>query len=734
MTLSTETARISELIDRSQFGEIETAWAQAVKKAPGDVDTFLSLAQRMSGAGQAEKAAVLLETLVQPLVDSGDAGKAVRVIESIARVNPQHPKLKETAQKVYPVRYSAVPGLEKLIARAEEESKGGEAAFVESLSRQVALLPGDYCFHDAGWGLGKVLSMDAATGSMVIDFEHKKNHTVKIGSAARFFKKLPADDIMVQRAADLGGLKARSESDPASVIITVLKSQGAKSNLKRIKAELVPAVIDAKGWSKWWQGARKALNKHSFVKVGAGNNPNLELLARAVTQDNEAMETFENAHKLVDKAAALRRYLRESDPSAERAAALPKTIAPLVKLAEKDSDKVLVGFLIADINKAEAGVNAQLPYDLDVLLKDGAKLVAALPKVPDADYQVRALERHRELNEGGWADTYGKAFLADVSGAWDNIADRLQKAEPAQLASTLKKVIADAEDFPLQYLWLGRRAILGQTLPPGLELPPSDKIYERLTWLTNKVLTRIERGENRLKDMLVTLRSALAERQGRLLSEALKDVGEDRAGHLLHAVKRCRALSDTHSAMLNDVVTKAYPALMQREDKFAALARGKTSDEILATQQGRRKREEELRRVQEEELPAVAKQIGEALAMGDISENAELDAAREREGRLKERAREIIDELKRVRVVEPDDVDPSTAGFGTKVSLKRTDGKTVEYTIFGPYEADHERNIISNESPIAQGILGKKPGDKAVVTTPEGTVNYEVGGISKASF
>ena len=124
--------------------------------------------------------------------------------------------------------------------------------------------------------------------------------------------------------------------------------------------------------------------------------------------------------------------------------------------------------------------------------------------------------------------------------------------------------------------------------------------------------------------------------------------------------------------------------------------------------------------------------VGEALAMGDVSENAELDAARERESRLKEAAKEIMDELKRVKVIDPATVDASAAGFGTKVTLKREDGKTKIYTILGRYEADHENFIISNESPIAQGILGKKPGDVASVETPEGAVQYEVISVDRA--
>ena len=66
------------------------------------------------------------------------------------------------------------------------------------------------------------------------------------------------------------------------------------------------------------------------------------------------------------------------------------------------------------------------------------------------------------------------------------------------------------------------------------------------------------------------------------------------------------------------------------------------------------------------------------------------------------------------------------------MTLKREDGKTKIYTILGRYEADHENFIISNESPIAQGILGKKPGDVASVETPEGAVQYEVISVDRA--
>ncbi|KAA0214888.1 hypothetical protein EDM80_06065 [bacterium] len=730
--LSADVQRMNELISRSQFGEVETAFASAAQKAPTEVDSLFPIVDKLDKAGQGEKAGNLLEPLVPVLLEK-EPRKAVRVVEAIAKVSPKNPRLRDLAVKTYQAEYASIPGFDKIVARATEESKGSDFAFVDSLMRQLTFIPGDYLFHEQGWGLGKVTAMDAAAGTLTIDFADKKGHTVKLGAAARFFAKLSTDNILVQKAADGDGLKARAGTDPAGVILTVLKSLNNSSNLKRIKAELCPSVIPAKEWSKWWQGARKALAKHPYVKVGAGNNPTIERLQTAVTQETEAREMFENARRLFDKLNVMRRYLKESDSSTERKALLKGFAESLLPLANKDHEKLLVCFMIADLAQAEEDLGVSAPASAEDLVRDAEKLLEMTVKLGDAEYQERALEMHRSLNKEGWNEVFGRAFLQDMADVWDRISERLLKGDnQGPLLKAVKIVLDDPEAYPLQYLWVARRAILGQKLPQGLELPTSDRLFERLTWLANKVLTRIERGESKLKDTLASLRSAMTDRQGRLLQTAIAGRDEESASHLLHAIKRSRWLSETHLGTLRDVITRAFPALLQREEKLVPLGQIEEAEGILATANGRRKREDELRRLQEEDLPAVAKQIGEALAMGDISENAELDAAREKESRLKERAKEIMEELKRVKVVSADEVDSTKAGFGTRVTLKNPQGKQVVYTILGPYEADHANNIISNESPIAQGILGKAAGEDAVVTTPEGSVNYKVVAIEKA--
>lgn len=751
-SLNRETARITELIKQEQLGEIEAVWNEALTKAPTEVDTFLSLADRLAKANHGEKAGTLLESVVTKLDEMGEHRKAAAVLGELNRVAPRNAHQKDLAEIVFTNAFSDLPGFAKCVERATAAAAGSDTKYVRELWAQLMLQPGDWVFHDAGWGLGEVKEIDAEQGEIRIAFASKEDHRVKLGASAKFFRKLSEDDIMVQRAAFMGALKQRCVDEPISVVLTVLKGHNNKSNLKRIKAELVPAVIETKAWAKWWSGVRKELAQHQYIKIGgAGTNPTIERLVTAMTLEDETRERFDNAMRLTQQLDLLRRYLRDSVSSEARRDLLQHVVNELKASANRErelderprgsagspaGERILINFLVDDLKKAEKEIDAELGFDVDELIRNGDDLLKRIEEVQDTEYQQRALERFARLNENAWAGTYAQAFLKHLQPLWDFIAKRLMDAgHHAELRKVVDIVSAESDVYPLQTLWVARRGIVGGELPDGFVPPPANELFSRLLWTINKVLTRIERGEVQLKDTLANLRAAMTERNSRLLVTAMDGLNEDRAAHLLHEVERCRGLSNIHQSTLRELMLKTFPTLQAKAAQHAAEhIEDETGGEILATQAGLRKRQGELKRIQEEELPDVAKQIGEALAMGDISENAELDAARERESRLKEAAKEIMEELKRVRVVQPEEVNASVAGFGTRVNLTRQDGKQKTYTILGRYEADHENFVINIESPIAQGILGRKPGETAKVETPEGAVQYDVISVERADW
>ncbi len=752
-SLNKETAQITELIRNEQMGEIESVWNEALEIAPTELDTFLSLANTLAKAGHGEKAGNLLEILVTKLDEIGENRMAITALGMLAKVGPRNANQKAVAEVIFNNAFPGKEGLEQVIERATKAAKGSDNAFVLELYQSLMFQPGDWVFHDQGWGLGQVKEIDLTGGKIIIDFDEKHGHGMKMGPASNFLKPLAESNILVQRSAYLDSLKERCKDDPESVILGILSDHSNKSTLKRVRAEMVredgPTVIVKKDWSKWWNNVRKDLAKHHYIKLGTGTNPVIERLVTAMTLEDETRVKFDNAMKLGRKLAISRRYLKDSAQREARADLFNHIADGLRTIAARDveldgkpptgaptlaGNQILIAFLLEDLKKAEESINDSLPYNLEDLLSDSEKFLLRYEEINDSTYQSSALVLFAKLNEDNWHKTFAAAFLKDAPSTWDSIAKKLIEAEQGKLlAESLESVNNSADEYPLQYLWLAKRGIVqDKPLPEEYDLPPANELFGRLLWTVNKVLTRIERGEEKLKEVLASLRAAMTERQSRLLTTVLDGLDEKRASHVLHEINTCRGLSDIHSQTLNDIVARAYPTLAAKAHLDTEDLDDEDHGEILATDNGRRRRAAELKHVQEVDLPEIGVLIGEALAMGDISENAELDAAREKEGRLKEAARDMMEELKRIRVVDPTEIDASVAGFGTRVTLKREDGKTKVYEILGRYEADHERGIISIESPIARGILGRKPGEEAIVETPEGQVHYDLINVEKA--
>ena len=144
------------------------------------------------------------------------------------------------------------------------------------------------------------------------------------------------------------------------------------------------------------------------------------------------------------------------------------------------------------------------------------------------------------------------------------------------------------------------------------------------------------------------------------------------------------------------------------------------------TKEGQRELEAEL-----EELKGrrgdIAEKIATARDFGDLSENAEYDAAREEQGLVETRIAEIEDVLQNAELIKG--APKSVVGLGSVVELK-TGKKTVTYTVVGPIEADPIEGKISNESPIGSALFGKKVGDSAEIETPKGKITYEIVKIS----
>jgi transcription elongation factor GreA len=153
------------------------------------------------------------------------------------------------------------------------------------------------------------------------------------------------------------------------------------------------------------------------------------------------------------------------------------------------------------------------------------------------------------------------------------------------------------------------------------------------------------------------------------------------------------------------------------------------SDKVPMLAEGHRQLNDELKRLKQEERPAIIEAIEEARSHGDLSENAEYHAAKERQGHVEASIAEIEDRLSRAMVIDPTTLSGDKVVFGATVTLKDEDDKKVKYQLVGQQEADARVGRISYNSPLGRALIGRQKGEEVEVTTPSGDKYYEIAKI-----
>ena len=150
------------------------------------------------------------------------------------------------------------------------------------------------------------------------------------------------------------------------------------------------------------------------------------------------------------------------------------------------------------------------------------------------------------------------------------------------------------------------------------------------------------------------------------------------------------------------------------------------------TEAGLQKLRDELDRLTRVERPAISQQIAEARDKGDLSENAEYDAAKEAQGLLEMRIARLQEKIMNARLIDESKLDKTTIQILTKVKLKNTKtGAEMTYTIVSESEANLREGKIAINTPIAKGLIGKKEGDKVEIKVPSGIIPLEILSISR---
>jgi transcription elongation GreA/GreB family factor len=310
----------------------------------------------------------------------------------------------------------------------------------------------------------------------------------------------------------------------------------------------------------------------------------------------------------------------------------------------------------------------------------------AIPEVHDQQARQNALQAVR-AHRPDWSDVFAEQVAREEDA---RVLSYLFEALGDRAADLTRRILRSARSAPRAFVWICERMHAeGRAEPPGLFLTITDALR----------MDEMSGMRARLKEFFEPGGFAVA---------LVRGAGsEEEAREFLHALDRVAGLEEHRRATVREALLMKYPEL-----------RAPAREYLYATKESIEARRAELVQLKSVELPANAQAMKTAKEHGDLRENFEYHAARQKHEYLSARIATLADELSRTRPLDAARIDTSEVRVGTRVRLRDESGAERDVTILGPWDSKPEDSIYSYQSEFAQRLLGSKAGER--ITLAEG--------------
>ena len=697
----------------------ERIWFELLEAGPKDPTPFLEAADLQSRqTGGKRFAGSLLGLLVDGFREKEQWGALIPVYARLASYQSEEGDLRaaviEAAEKSYPERSD----LEVLL-----EKSGVRGGPPQDLENQVLLLQSllqieedAWVYHKSGWGVGQIVEYYPERGRCVIDFRARTGHEMDVEAAAKLLERLELDDIRVQAIVDGKSLRKRAKEEPLEMIRQVLGRYNNRAPLRNVKEALIPDVVATSTWGAWWKDAKKHALLDPRFEVGPGRDPRIEFhdIAQADFQA-QVDRAIKGQATAGGRQKALAELMKVTAGNAEAKPILIEACQHELNITRDPADRV--GWVILHAQLTGTNATEQLT---DVLSQahDPVSIVADIPDDSTRAEAARALGKIAEsgaeklidlaLRDDPVAGRVAGEMLSDLgrSDLFEGLLDRIEK-RPAQ--------------WPNLYAWYCRG--LKRHRWHGRDFDPQALILRVLKVLDSVEYRSRRGGDARDKTAVSRLVDLLTDKNCELAVAASAGTDEGGAHHIITMLAHNRALKGRALERLQDVILRDHPLALKET------AREEEAQQIYMTAAGIEQLRAAYDRITNDELPSNAKEIARAREFGDLSENAEYHAAREKQSLLQARADSIKSELTRAVALKPEIVRTDAVSVGSRVRLKDHTGSELIYTLLGPPDADVQRGVINYLTPLGQALMGQSAGDNVRIEIDGRVRTLEVLGI-----
>jgi len=721
-----------QLIGSGNVRTVEDAWLSALMEETPSVPQWMDrvrILEALATAGKPDEAAALAATALEVLREQTSPADLVPLAGAMLLAVGEVPDVRDAVFHLYQAAFADRPNLPGLLEESGLAGTKTSRRALRTLDVCLCLSPGDFLIGRHDDSAARVDAVDPDRWRFTV-VTSKGSRTLDPTSLADAYMPAAADDYRVLAHFDRPRLAGLLEKDPAPVIRAIVRAHGDRMTSDDLEVLLTRDLVPADQWTKWWSKARSSLKKSADVTVEGRNPYIIQYNPGADTLEQQTRASLSRIHDSAGSLRALQTYLRET------------------RARGTSPDPELLGHMAADARaRQQQQTGDRLALETWLIAarvrkvmgdpEPDASAVALLASVDNPQDWVRAIDRIDLWDEGcaclekarpeGITERLADLLRTAPAAACDDVAERLIRLgfPPEGWAGLIQEILAEPVEChgALFWLWQGpRRTEIGH------ETAVPDLLHRILVMLTE--MKRNDKLDGRIvKAVRAGARSALSNRRYERVRACVEGMDLSKARAVYARVRRLDELGRAVQEDMLKIIGDASPAIFVREK----VERWADPAALYVTSAGLAAKEAEIHELVNVKMKENARAIGAAAEHGDLSENSEYKFALEERDLLRARLAQMNEQMAMARVLEPQEVSTDRADIGCRVVLRNTrTGGIQELVILSAWEADSARNIVNYRAPLAQAVLGRKPGDTVELPSAGSLDTFVVDSISNA--
>lgn len=705
---------------------VREIWLKLVDYCPEDIDYFFHVQKKIASQLSPDKAAMLLMDLYGTYKAKQNWGTALDILKLVIEYDEKNPAMRKELIECYSGKYAGHSRLQDYLKLSNiSQSYRSLHEAMDDFEKHIVFDVGNFVFHRT-WNIGRIAGVKS--GEVTIDFAKSRGHVMSLKMAIDSLMPLSRDHIWVLKAIwPKEKLKEKVKSDPVWTLKTIIKSFDNRAELKRIKAELVPAVLSSSEWNSWNAKAKDILK----TDASFGNAPDdigaFIVRDRPLSFEEKVYIQFKAEKNYFDRIQYFRDYIETNDFDSEYFSEMLAYFSSFLKSYQSVDEHVIASYLLLkELTAKHPRLQQGVPLKFTDLFADIDNPLEIYLSIKDNDLR-NAYIQHIKAMVSEWPGIYIKLL------PYARSMRMLEALKTAGYSDKLKRmgmdIVENYRDYREAFIWLVKDL---RDEPWFAELGiVYEKILLTLLHILDITFKEIDNHKDTTENRRVNRLVQNILFKENVLEKFLLETNIETTERVYALLMDIKEIDPAIKINIKHKIAEKYPNFrFFGEEEKLTISRG-----LVVTAKKFEEKQRLLQKIMEEEVPQNQKEIAFALSLGDLRENAEYKAAKEKQDELNAKVGKLKNELERAQIFDRSTVNTTKISFGTRVKLtNEINGKTEHYTILGPWESDPAKNIISYLSPLGKKLLNHKVGETLSFAIHDRKFQYHIDEISLVDF